>query len=199
MDFCIVHQATARNLYETFQVFKNLEGLHRPEPEHLSLIIQIQVVMKNLVLRVALFVISWMLAPGVGWGQGWERVYDFGNDEIGRRVVETQDHHFVVAATKDEFVGAEKAVQLSKVDDQGNVIWSNIYPVPWIYEIVFLHERADGGLVMVTVENDSAVTKTQSVYWLFSSTGVLLERKVLNVPDADGLWVWKVDLLQDTM
>ena len=155
--------------------------------------------MKNLLLHVALFVVSLMLAPGVGWGQGWERVYDFGNDEVGRRVVETQNNQFVVAATQNEFVGTDKAVSLSRMDGEGQLIWSKVYPVPGIYDIVFLHEQVDGSLILLTVENDSAITKQQSVFWAFSGSGDVLEKKVLDLPGTDESWVFKVDLMQDTL
>lgn len=155
--------------------------------------------MKNSVLLFALFVVSMLLAPVSGWGQGWERVYDFGGEEIGRKVLETQDHRLIVAATQEEFVGSDKAIRLSEVDAQGQLVWSKTSPVTGIYDIVFLHERADGAIVMVTMENDSAVTKTEPVYRLFSSTGDFVEKKVLEMPNTPFIWVYDVCLSGDTM
>jgi len=138
-----------------------------------------------------------LLAPMLGRGQGWERVYNFGGRDIGTDILETQDDNFV-ALTWHEPTLSSRLATLTKTDREGQVLWQTSIQMGWAAPIT-LDERPDGGLIMMCNAYD-AQNRSVTVLHFLSASGVYLHEKQVDINpvfvDARALDAeWKGDTL----
>ncbi len=129
--------------------------------------------------------VSMLLAPGVGWGQGWERVYDFDPTfEDFNQVIQTQDSCFVAEAY------ANQKINLFKISQSGKMQWRRTIENEWSGTIK-LHELLNGNLVGVAWGHRYGQVTLKDTFktWVnvFSSTGVLLSSKEINFAGYKGV------------
>lgn len=68
------------------------------------------------------------LFPLAGASEGWSRIYDSGDDEVGYAIVKTSDGGFAVAGSITRYYTTyDKNFYLVKTDSQGNLQWNNSY------------------------------------------------------------------------
>lgn len=153
--------------------------------------------MKNLVLHVALFVVFILLAPVAGWGQGWERVYDFG--EEGWKVIEMQDSNFMVAAVKDAG-GFTAKLFLSKIGRRGEIFWTRPYELGRLFP-QYIYERKDSSLIVIMIGLQGAGPSVKEVteFWSFSNSGDFEYKKQIKPDGVSGAWLSGLALKPDTL
>lgn len=98
----------------------------------------------------------------------WEKTYDGNKSDIANDILQTMDGHYLMLSSTSSFGGEDLDVMLTKVDQNGEIVWDKLYGGDSSDQGKKVLERSNGDIVILGNSNEG--TNPSSQFELFLLT-----------------------------
>ena len=109
----------------------------------------------------------------------WAKVFGGTDDDYGSSTLETTDNGFIIAGCTTNFGARDRDIFLTKVDNEGNLLWSRILGGASDDCISHMQKTADGGFITIGFTASFGAGSTDIFLGKFNSEGILVWAQAL--------------------
>lgn len=99
----------------------------------------------------------------------WEKTFSGNKSDVSVGVIQTQDGQYVLLSNTTSFGNGEFDVMLTKIDQDGELVWEKVYGGSSSDQSVKVAERDNGDLVVIGNSNEHSGSSSQYELFIFET------------------------------